>query len=126
MSKQHERIALVRKESGLSKTDFGKKLGIGVSSVTRLETGENNPSERTLKLICSEFRVNFEWLTEGTGEMYSRVGNTLLEMLVDEYNLTDLDRSIMEMYLKLTDEQRGGIRAFVQGMIDAGNKKQGQ
>lgn len=121
-----ERVRLIRNEADLSMAAFGERIGVGASSVNKWEKGENNPSERTLKLICSEFHVNYAWITEETGEIYSQVGNTLLEMLVEEYKLTDLDRSIMEMYLKLTDDQRSGIRAFVQGLIDAGAKKQGQ
>lgn len=120
-----ERIKRIRKEAGLSMATFGKRIGVNSSSVAKWETGENNPSERTLKLICSEFHINYLWLTKGEGEMYSNLGETILEMLVDEYPPTDLDKKIMEMYLMLTDEQRAGIHAFVQGRIDQ-TKKQDQ
>lgn len=120
-----ERIKRIRKEADLSMASFGQRIGVNPTSVNKWEKGENNPSERTLKLICSEFHVNYLWLTEGLGDVYSNVGATILEMLVDEYHLTDLDKKIMEMYLMLTDEQRAGIHAFVQGMIDQ-SKKQDQ
>lgn len=120
-----ERIKRIRKEADLSMATFGKRIGVSSASVAKWETAQNNPSERTLKLICSEFHANYLWLTEGTGEVYANVAATILEMLVDEYHLTELDKQIMEMYLKLTDEQRAGIHAFVQGMIDQ-SKKQDQ
>lgn len=100
-----ERIKRIRKEADLSMATFGKRIGVNSSSVAKWETGENSQSERTLKLICSEFHINYLWLTKGEGEMYSNLGETILEMLVDEYHLTDLDKKIMEMYLMLTDEQ---------------------
>lgn len=44
---------------------FGARIGITRSSVCKLESGENNPSEQTIKLICKEFKVRYQWLTEG-------------------------------------------------------------
>ena len=38
--------------------------------VAQIEMGNKIPSERTVKDICREFKVNYEWLTEGTGEMF--------------------------------------------------------
>lgn len=122
-----DRIRMVRKDADLSMESFGRRIGINKSSVSGIENGRQNPAERTLKLISREFHVNYDWLSTGEGEIYSNVGHTVLEMLVDEYDLCDMDRQIMEMYLMLTDEQRAGIRAFVNGMIEASvKKKQGQ
>ena len=126
MSEIGERISYIREEAGLSLSAFGDRIGIKKSSLSSLEHGINNPSERTLKMICKEFHVNYPWLVSGEGEIYSNLGGTILEMLVDEYNLCDLDRQIMEMYLVLEDDKRAGIRAFVQGLIDSNTKeKQG-
>lgn len=65
----NERIRQIRKENKLSQEDFGKKIGIGKTSVSKLESGENNPSDRTIILICKEFDINEEWLRTGKGEM---------------------------------------------------------
>lgn len=64
------RISMIRKDSGLSMERFGKRIGITKSSVSLLESGKNSPSEQTLKLICKEFNVNYQWLTQGVGTMY--------------------------------------------------------
>lgn len=48
---------------------FGKRVGITRSSVCKLESGENNPAEQTIMLICKEFNINEIWLRTGTGEM---------------------------------------------------------
>lgn len=121
-----ERILHIRKEAGLSMAGFGQKIGINSGSVNKLEKNQNNPSDQTIKSICREFHVNYLWLTEGQGDIYSNVGSTILEMLCEEYDLDEQDRRIMEMYLALTDDQRAGIKAFVNGMIEADKKKQGK
>lgn len=69
MTTLNERIKQVRKESGLSQELFGSRLGITKSSVSLLESGKNNPSEQTLKLICTEFNINYNWLLNGTEPM---------------------------------------------------------
>lgn len=64
------RINMVRKNSGLSMEKFGERIGITKSSVSLLESGKNSPSEQTIKLICREFNINYQWLTRGIGAMY--------------------------------------------------------
>ena len=52
------RIKEIRKQHRLSQEEFGSRIGITRSSVCKLESGENNPSEQTIKLICKEFNVS--------------------------------------------------------------------
>lgn len=71
-----ERIKQIRKAKELSQVEFGKKIGIGKTSVSKLETGENSPSEQTIILICKEFGVNEVWLRTGEGgeaNMFTRI-----------------------------------------------------
>jgi transcriptional regulator with XRE-family HTH domain len=63
----NNRIKEVRKKIGLSQEEFGKRLSITKASISRIESGINNPSDQTIKLICSEFNVNEEWLRTGAG-----------------------------------------------------------
>lgn len=123
MSSIGERIRQVRKEESLSMDAFGKRIAVSSAAVARWETGENNPAERTIKLICNEFHINYAWLTQGTGPMRMQIESSILDDLVNEYHLSDQDRKILEMYLMLTDEQRAGIHAFVNGMIEADKRQ---
>ena len=66
----NERIKRIRNNLNISQTDFAQKLSISRSAVCKMESGENYPSEQTIKLICSEFSVNEEWLRTGNGEMF--------------------------------------------------------
>ena len=66
----NERIKKVRNSLNISQTDFAQKLSISRSAVCKMESGENYPSEQTIKLMCNEFSVNEEWLRTGNGEMF--------------------------------------------------------
>lgn len=67
----NERIATLRKELGLTQDEFGSRIGIKKSAVSKLENGTNNPTEATIKLLVKEFHVNAVWLELGEGEMFS-------------------------------------------------------
>lgn len=64
----NDRIKTIRKKKHLSQEEFGTAIGITRSSVSLLESGRNNPSEQTIKLICQEFNINELWLRTGQGE----------------------------------------------------------
>lgn len=67
------RIKQVRDSEKLSQRAFGERIGISGPSVARLESGENNPSDQTIKLICSEFGINPDWMAgvEGADMKFS-------------------------------------------------------
>ena len=58
----NERIKQVRLSAKLSQTEFAEKILVSRSAVCKMESGENSPSEQTVKLICQEFNVNGDWL----------------------------------------------------------------
>ena len=66
----NERIKQVRLSAKLSQTEFAEKILVSRSAVCKMESGENSPSEQTVKLICQEFNVNGDWLRTGNGEMF--------------------------------------------------------
>lgn len=68
----NERIKEVRKDAGLTLEKFGEKLNISAASCSNLESGKTNPSAQTFAAICRVFRVNEEWLRNGTGEKYRK------------------------------------------------------
>ncbi len=85
METMYERIAEISKESGLNKTEFGQKIGISQSMASLICLGKANPSDRTISDICRVFRVNEEWLRNGTGEKYRTKarGEELAELFAD-------------------------------------------
>lgn len=65
-----DRFKELREALSLTQQKFADRLDISRNFVAQIEMGNKIPSERTVKDICREFKVNYEWLTEGTGEMF--------------------------------------------------------
>lgn len=111
------RIKTIRTYNHLSQEEFGKRIGIGKTSVSKLESGENNPSERTIKLICSEFNVNEDWLRDGTGgeeNMFVKPEtNNLVAMAAKLLGEKDpAFEAFIETYSKLSPSNRKVILDF--------------
>lgn len=63
-----ERIKTIRKAAGKSQTEFGRSVGVSLSSVQKWESGENKPAASVIRLICSTYNVDEIWLRTGKGE----------------------------------------------------------
>lgn len=70
MSDINARIRFIRNDKCMSQRSFASAIGVTGSSVALLESGRNNPSEQTIRAICSEFNVNRYWLETGEGDPY--------------------------------------------------------
>ena len=65
-----ERIKAVRKEvAKKNQGDFGRSVMVSMSAVQKWESGENEPSEAVITLICQTYGVNEVWLRTGEGDM---------------------------------------------------------
>lgn len=64
------RIKEIRNSVHMTQEEFANRICIGKSALSRLESGVNNPSDQTIKLICSEFGIRREWLETGEEPMY--------------------------------------------------------
>lgn len=67
---QGERVKAVRKALKLNGTDFGAKLGVGNTAISKIEKGVVSLTDSMEKLICREFKVCADWLRSGEGEMF--------------------------------------------------------
>ena len=65
-----ERIKEVRKTLGLTLEEFGNKIGVTKTTISRIENGVNSVTNQMLISICREFGVNEEWLRSGEGDMF--------------------------------------------------------
>jgi len=64
-----DRIKFVRKSLGFNQVDFGKALGLTGAAISRIESGNRNPSELFIRAICDRFHISRDWLETGEGEM---------------------------------------------------------
>ena len=96
-----ERIKQIRKENKLTQVDFAAKLKIGGTSVSKLEKGENNPSDQTITLICREFGVSEDWLRTGEGEMYRQPDTAYLDELVIREGLHGAEAEMVKKLVRI-------------------------
>lgn len=80
----NERLKIIRLKLKLTQEDMGTKIGVTNATISRLEKGVNNFTERVITSICREFNVNEEWIRHGTGEMFiQNINNTQGGTLMD-------------------------------------------
>ena len=112
-----ERLRTLRKELNLSQPKFGEKLGVSKSVIVNLELNRVELKEMMLNLICKTFNVNPLWLTEGQGEMFLGVTESLLDDLAIEYELTDVEKKIVSNFVKLPPGERKQIIELIKKII---------
>lgn len=109
----NERLKLLRKTLKLNQVDFGSKLSLTGSAISRYESGVNAMADNIVLLICREFNVNEEWLRYGTGEMFSQQSTDLVEQLTQQYNLGLYGQQLLATYLQLSDADKRAVERFV-------------
>jgi len=117
-----ERVKEVRKSLSLTLEQFGSKLGVGKSSVSAIEKGINDLTERMAISICREYRVNYDWLMNGYGDMFEDLPRTVIDELCEQFGCDDTDRAIIEAYLKLTSDERAVLKRYISYIISLKEK----
>lgn len=113
-----DRIKYLRETLKISQEEFGEKIGVARNTIANYEIGNRTPKDVTLKSICREFNVNYLWLTEGTGDMFMGVPETIIDELVVQYDLNDVETEILKNYLTLTKEQRQVVQEYLRKIFN--------
>ena len=64
---QGERVKAVRKKKEMTMEQFGERLGVQKSAISKIEKGDRGLTEQMILSICREFGVNETWLRTGEG-----------------------------------------------------------
>ena len=67
----NNRLKDVRKAAKLSQDDFGQRIGVTGTALSRWESGDRKIPDSAILNICREFGVNETWLRTGYGEMFA-------------------------------------------------------
>lgn len=109
-----DRVIKVRTDANENQSQFAERLNLNRSTISLLEKGERNYTERTLKDICEKYNVNYEWLKDGEGEPYKETVDSTLKLLKAEYDLDELDLKIIEMYMRLSPIERQVFKDYIK------------
>ena len=103
----NERIKQIREYLEMSRSEFGKKLGVSGDVVNNLERGRVEIKEDRIKLVCSVFGVDESWLRTGNGEMYqsSTKNQEISDFLNDVMELDDkkFKKRFIESFARLDE-----------------------
>lgn len=114
---QGERVKEIRTALSLTLEKFGERLGVGKTAISKIEKNERSLTDQMAKSICREYNVNYDWLMDEDGDMFSDLPQTVLDELCLQYDLDDLDRFIVELYVGLPKNVRDGIKAKANELI---------
>ena len=117
----NERIKQIRRELGLTQTEFAERIGMKQNSIALIESGKRNISDQAVLSICREYGVNEEWLRNGTGEKMTPDVSDELEALVKRYGLSSADQVLIEKYVNLKEGSRETIINFLTDVVAALN-----
>lgn len=114
---QGERVKLIRAELNLTLEKFGDRVGVGKAAISKIEKNENRLSDQMIKAICREFNVNYDWLVYGDGEMFSELPKTILDELCRAYDLDEIDRKLIQEYIKMNKQSRQVLKDYIMRII---------
>jgi transcriptional regulator with XRE-family HTH domain len=67
----NQRIKQVRKALNLTQVQFSRVVSLSSGYLAGVEVEKRKANDRIIKLVCSSFRVNEDWLKTGKGEMFA-------------------------------------------------------
>lgn len=114
---QGERVKRLRTALNLTLEKFGERVGVGKAAISKLEKNENRLSDQMIKAICREFNVNYDWLVYGDGEMFSELPKTILDELCRAYDLDDIDRKLIQEYIKMNKQSRQVLKDYIMRIL---------
>lgn len=112
----NQRVRSIRKKLGMTQGQFGKRISVAQTSLSQIEVGDREVTNKVARLICHEFNVNESWLRTGEGDMFVEHDNTHIDHIIQEYGLDDIDRAILEEYVKMTDAERKVIKKYLHAL----------
>ena len=127
MNTINDRIALLIKDLGITRSSFADRIRVSRPFVSELCSGVKQPSDRTIADIAREFGVSLAWLEDGEGEMYvKRSANEELGLQVANI-MSDADDSFLKRFITLLmalpPEDWGKIERFIDELQKSDSAK---
>ena len=114
----NERLLALRKYLHRTQKEFGVELGVSRDVIANLEAGRVIPKDAFIKLVCTTYCVNEEWLRTGSGSMLDDSKPSILDRLAAEKNLTPREQAVVSAFLDLSPQDRAAIMRYLDSVID--------
>lgn len=125
---ENERVRIVRKDHSLTMEEFGKRLGVGRSTISMIESGNNAVTNQMRVSIVKEFNVNETWLRTGdesSGKYLQKtVEDEITDLFTEIMNSPEDDdlRSLARAFSRLSPKQRHDAATLAKALADAYQK----
>lgn len=106
----HDRLRFLRKQLHLTTRAFGAKINMSGGSITNMEKGTRNITDRTIRDICREYNVNPDWLIYGTEPIF--------EDLTHDSAISDEAWQLAKQYSLLNDSDRELIKNLINSLAE--------
>lgn len=115
----NSQIKVLRKAQKLNQAEFGDRIGLKTSAVSKMEQEGSTVTEQNIRLICEKFHVRREWLVDGEGEMYSHPEDSLFAAFAQQYNLSPSEQNAVRFFLELPENERQSMLRNITGLANA-------
>ena len=114
MSTINQRIKEFRKSLHLNQEEFGKRIGLKNSAVSKMEKDGSTVIDQNIRLICTTFGVSERWLREGAGDMLAQTRDDYVRAFAERCHLGETFIQVMKNFLALSDEDRATMFRLIQ------------
>lgn len=116
-----ERLKYLRKTLKMTQKDFGEKIGLKANTVSDIENGKYNLKEASIKLACSEFKVDYMWLTTGEGEMFSNNKDDEDYLAKIDYIMTgenNFHKNLFKTFASLSEDELETLEKIIDRFLE--------
>ena len=124
----NNRVKELRTELGLSIRKFADDINLTAGTISLIENGKRNLTDRSISDICRIYHVNELWLRTGEGPMFQERTREIeiAEMTAAMYKAdeNDFKYQLMKLIAQLTPEQVHMLREIVEQLHDGINSEE--
>lgn len=117
-----ERLDELIQELEISNSEFAKNIGVTRAAVGQWVRGISAPSETTVREICRQYNVDYNWLKYGKFEMFLSAPKGFAEQLQQKFDLSTDEVAFVLTFLESDKPTRSSLIKFNNQLIININK----
>ena len=114
----NRRVKEIRKALNMTQVNFSQVIALSSGYLAGIETEKRRVNDRLIKLICSSFKANEQWLRGGEGKMFVEDDNEQyiklvglfreLEPMYRDYVFKEINLLLKMQEEKIGKDEEGG------------------
>lgn len=108
-----KQLTIIRKQRNLTMKEVSESVGVSLSAYQKYENGTRDVSTETLSKLSDFYGVTTDYLLgRETGEPEP------IDQLASEFNMTALEKKILDNYLSLPKNMRADLMEFLHKSVN--------